>query len=161
MLGETNLNNRASLIAQLVKNPPAMQETPVWFLGPLEIPWRRNRLPNQYSWASLEAQLVKNLPAMRNNFNKNPFSSLFIMWIFINREDWQWVPGVQKCNTVSVLAPGNLRETDCLQLCPLASCQLPSESYFSSLSLHLLIYKMGIITATSLVRGRIKWETYI
>ena len=29
----------ASLIAQLVKNPPAMQETPVWFLGqedPLE-----------------------------------------------------------------------------------------------------------------------------
>jgi len=31
--------NRASLIAQLVKNPPAMQETPVQFLGqedPLE-----------------------------------------------------------------------------------------------------------------------------
>ena len=30
---------RASLVAQLVKNPPAMQETPVWFLGwedPLE-----------------------------------------------------------------------------------------------------------------------------
>jgi len=30
---------RASLIAQLVKNPPVMQETPVWFLGqedPLE-----------------------------------------------------------------------------------------------------------------------------
>ena len=29
----------ASLIAQLIKNPPAMQETPVWFLGqedPLE-----------------------------------------------------------------------------------------------------------------------------
>ena len=29
----------ASLVAQLVKNPPAMQETPVWFLGqedPLE-----------------------------------------------------------------------------------------------------------------------------
>ena len=29
----------ASLIPQLVKNPPAMQETPVWFLGwddPLE-----------------------------------------------------------------------------------------------------------------------------
>ena len=30
---------KASLIAHLVKNPPAMQETPVWFLGredPLE-----------------------------------------------------------------------------------------------------------------------------
>ena len=29
----------ASLVAQLIKNPPAMQETPVWFLGqedPLE-----------------------------------------------------------------------------------------------------------------------------
>ena len=32
-------NKRASLVAQLVKNPPAMQETPVRFLGrkdPLE-----------------------------------------------------------------------------------------------------------------------------
>ena len=35
---------RASLIAQLVKNPPAMQETLVRFLG-WEIPWRRDRLP--------------------------------------------------------------------------------------------------------------------
>ena len=34
----------ASLIAQLVKNPPAMQETPIWFLGG-EVPWRRGRLP--------------------------------------------------------------------------------------------------------------------
>ena len=33
---------RASLVAQLVKNPPAMWETPVWFLGqedPLEKGW--------------------------------------------------------------------------------------------------------------------------
>ena len=29
-----------------------------------KIPWRRNRLPTQYSWASLMAQLVKNAPAM-------------------------------------------------------------------------------------------------
>ena len=34
----------ASLIAQLVKNPPAMQEAPVRFLGP-EDRWRRDRLP--------------------------------------------------------------------------------------------------------------------
>ena len=34
----------ASLIAQLVKNPPAMQETPVRFLGQ-EDPLRRDRLP--------------------------------------------------------------------------------------------------------------------
>ena len=42
---------RASLVAQLVKNPPAMQETRVQSLGwedPLEkekIHWRRKRLP--------------------------------------------------------------------------------------------------------------------
>ena len=35
---------RASVIAQLVKNPPAMQETLVHFLG-WKIPWRRHRLP--------------------------------------------------------------------------------------------------------------------
>ena len=35
---------RASLVAQLVKDPPAMQETLVQFLG-WEIPWRRDRLP--------------------------------------------------------------------------------------------------------------------
>ena len=34
----------ASLVTQLVKNPPAMQETPVQFLGQ-EDPWRRDRLP--------------------------------------------------------------------------------------------------------------------
>ena len=54
---------RASLIAQLVKNLPAMQETRL-------IP-RSGRstgkgigYPVQYSWANLVAQLVKNLPAM-------------------------------------------------------------------------------------------------
>ena len=34
----------ASLVAQLVKNPPAMQESPVQFLVG-KIPQRRNRLP--------------------------------------------------------------------------------------------------------------------
>ena len=34
----------AFLVAQQVKNPPAMQETPVRFLGQ-KIPWRRDRLP--------------------------------------------------------------------------------------------------------------------
>ena len=41
--------NGASLIAQLVKSPPAMQETPVWFLGWEDswvgkIRWRGDRL---------------------------------------------------------------------------------------------------------------------
>ena len=55
---------RASLIGQLVKNPPAMQETQVGFLGqedPLE---KGIGYPLQHSWASLVVQLVKNLPAM-------------------------------------------------------------------------------------------------
>ena len=37
------INNRASLIAQLVKNLLAMQETPIRFLG-WKICWRRDRL---------------------------------------------------------------------------------------------------------------------
>ena len=46
----SNINmNRASLVAQLVKNPPAMQETWVWSLG-WEIPWRRERLPTLVFW---------------------------------------------------------------------------------------------------------------
>ena len=52
-----------SLVAQLVKNPPATQETPVQLLG------CRSRGEGigyqlQYSWAPLVAQMVKNLPAM-------------------------------------------------------------------------------------------------
>ena len=55
-------NKLFPLIAQLVKNLPAMQETPVRFLGwedPLE-----KGYPLRYSWASLVAQLVKNPPTM-------------------------------------------------------------------------------------------------
>ena len=57
-----------SLVAQLVKNLPTMQETWVRSLG--SIPgWERspgegNGNPLQHSWASLVAQLVKNLPTM-------------------------------------------------------------------------------------------------
>ena len=55
-------NKLFPLIAQLVKNLPAMQETPVRFLGqedPLE-----KGYPLQYSWASLMAQLGKDLSAV-------------------------------------------------------------------------------------------------
>ena len=52
---------RASLVALLVKNPPALQETQVQFL---KICWRRDRLPLQYSWASLVAQLLKKPPTV-------------------------------------------------------------------------------------------------
>ena len=52
----------ASLIAQLVENWPAMQDTLIPFLGredPLE-----KGYPLQYSWASLMAQLGKDLSAV-------------------------------------------------------------------------------------------------
>ena len=65
---QLSLSLWAFLVGQLVKNPPAMQETPVRFLGredPLE---EGIGYPLQYSWASLVAQLVKNLPAMRETW---------------------------------------------------------------------------------------------
>ena len=59
----------ASLIVQLVKNLPAMQETLVRFLD-WEVLWRRDRLPYplQYCWGSLVAQLVKNPPAVQETW---------------------------------------------------------------------------------------------
>ena len=39
------LEQPASLVAQLVKNPPAMQETPQFDSWVGKIPWRRDRLP--------------------------------------------------------------------------------------------------------------------
>ena len=44
-----NHNYWAFLIAQLVKNLPAMRETWVWTLG-WEDPWRRERLPTPVFW---------------------------------------------------------------------------------------------------------------
>ena len=45
----------ASLIAQLVKNPPAMQDTLVQFLGWEDLLDEGIGNPLQYSWASLVA----------------------------------------------------------------------------------------------------------
>ena len=57
----------ASLIAQLVKNLPATQETLVQFLG-WEDPLEKGQAIQVSSWASLVAQLVKNRPAMWENW---------------------------------------------------------------------------------------------
>ena len=51
--------------AQQVKNLPAMQETPVHFLGLGRSPEEGLGYPLQYSWASLVVQRVNNLPEMR------------------------------------------------------------------------------------------------
>ena len=47
----------------MVKNPPALQEIPVQFLG-WKDPLDKVGYPHKYSWASLVAQLVKNPPAV-------------------------------------------------------------------------------------------------
>ena len=52
-----------SLIAQLVKNLPAVKETLDRFLG-REDRWRGVVYPLLYSWVSFVAQLAKNLPAL-------------------------------------------------------------------------------------------------
>ena len=49
----------------MVKNPPAMQETLVLFLGWEDSPGEGIGYRFPYSWASLVAQLVKNPPAMQ------------------------------------------------------------------------------------------------
>ena len=59
---------RASLIAQLVKNLPAMQETRGCFLGQEDLLEKGKGYSLQYSWASLVAQLVKNLPAVQETW---------------------------------------------------------------------------------------------
>ena len=58
----------ASLIAQLVKNPPAMQETPVRLARSGRSADDGIGYPVQCSPASLVAQLVKNPPAMRESW---------------------------------------------------------------------------------------------
>ena len=57
----------ASLIAQVVKNLPAMQETRL-DPGVRKIAGEGIGYPLQYSWASLVAQLVKNPPTMQETW---------------------------------------------------------------------------------------------
>ena len=57
-----------SLIAQLVKNPPALQETPGSIPGSGRSPGERIGYPLQSFWASLVAQLVKNPPVMQETW---------------------------------------------------------------------------------------------
>ena len=55
LYAESFLNNHylpltwASLVVQLVKNPPVMRETWVWSLG-WKDPWRREQLPTPVFW---------------------------------------------------------------------------------------------------------------
>ena len=57
----------ASLVAQKVKNLPAMQETLVHFLS-WEDPLEKDRLPTPVYWPFLMTQMVKNPPAMQETW---------------------------------------------------------------------------------------------
>ena len=58
----------ASLVPQLIKNLPAMQETQIRFPGSGRSPGRGIGYPLWCSWASLVAQTVKNLPVVRETW---------------------------------------------------------------------------------------------
>ena len=58
--------HRAFLIAQLIKNLPAVQKTPPLIPESGRSAGEGIGYPLQYSWASIVAQLVKNLPAVRD-----------------------------------------------------------------------------------------------
>ena len=68
----------ASLVAQLVKNPPAMQETPVRFLGwedPLE---KGKSYPLQYSGPEKSKDCIVNgVTKSRTGLNDFHFQSMF------------------------------------------------------------------------------------
>ena len=53
-----------SLIAQLIRNLPAVQKTLIQFVGQEDLLEKGIGYPLQYSWASLLVQLVKNLFAV-------------------------------------------------------------------------------------------------
>ena len=65
---ERDAKTWTSLVAQLVKNLPAVQETWVRPLGWEDSPREGKGNTLQYSWASLMAQLVNDPPAMRDTW---------------------------------------------------------------------------------------------
>ena len=62
----------ASLVAQLVKNPPAMQGTLLQFLGWEDHPGEGIGYPLQYSCDTLVTQLVKNRPLKWGDLDSIP-----------------------------------------------------------------------------------------
>ena len=74
----------AALVAQLVKNPPAMQETLVHFLyldswiG--KIPWRRDRLPTQIINNSFQIFLPLMFSIILSALSANKFCVLVLIW---------------------------------------------------------------------------------
>ena len=92
----------ASLVAQLVKNLPVMQGTPVQFLGREDSRGEGIGYPLQYSWASLVAQMVKNpLQCARPGFD--PWVRM-IPW----QRAWQPTPVFLPGESPWTMKPGRL-----------------------------------------------------
>lgn len=109
----------------------------------------RNRALGENSW---------NLNKIRTSVNLKiiiiiiPFPFFPLYGFLKNHEAWQWMLGVQ--NQCSLIAgPWEPQGNRPPLTVPPTSCHLPLESCFISLSLHFLIYKMGVIIATSSVLG--------
>ena len=100
------------MVAQLAKHLPAMQETPVQFLGQEDSPGEGRGYSLQYSWPSVVARMVKNPLAMRETWarslgwkdplekGKTTHSSILPWRIPMDRGVWQAVVrGVTKSRT--------------------------------------------------------------
>ena len=73
-------NSWASLVAQTVKNPPAMQETWVWSLG-WEAPWRGEQLPTPVFWPGELHGLCS--PWGREELDTTERRSLSLFWLIL------------------------------------------------------------------------------
>ena len=73
-------NSWASLVAQTVKNPPAMRETWVWSLG-WEAPWRREQLPTPVFWPGELHGLCS--PWGREESDTTERRSLSLFWLIL------------------------------------------------------------------------------
>ena len=81
------MGSKSSLVAQLVKNPPAMQETWVQSLSG-KIPWRRERLPTPVFWPGEFQELyavTKSLTQLRD-FHFHHTNVLGLPWWLSGKE---------------------------------------------------------------------------
>ena len=93
-------------LAQLVKNPSAMLEIPVQFLGREDSPGEGIGYPLKYSWASLVTQMVKSPLAMQETWVRSlgwedpreeemtTLSSILAWRIPMDRGAWQAVQSI-------------------------------------------------------------------
>ena len=79
------LSVRASLVAQLVKSPPAMRETWVRSLG-WEDPWRRERLPTPVFWPGEFHGLYS--PRGSEELDMTEWHSLSLLSVKLSTEEW-------------------------------------------------------------------------